>query len=186
MPGLSRRARVARANAQSTVARSLSEPQTRRIDADQSQGALAALRRLIQAAHVLRLDAQEDRPRPPLPGLAPLAHDLDTALASVEASLRARPQEPPPTPNPPMGPWRRWVTRDRAATFQISAGTTSRSSGPLPPEYAGDPEGLLGELDEIVDAVNGLAERLELPSGPPAQAGGWRASLNFSCGCRLH
>ncbi|HYB31239.1 MAG TPA: FUSC family protein [Solirubrobacteraceae bacterium] len=97
MPALSRRARVARANAQSTVARSLSEPKTRRIDAEQSLGALAALRRLIQAAHVLRLDVQEDRPRPPLPGLAPLAHDLDAALSSVEATLRTRPEAPSPS-----------------------------------------------------------------------------------------
>lgn len=156
IPGLSRRARVARTNAQSTVARSLSEPKTRRIDADQSQGALAALRRLIQAAHILRLDVQEDRPRPPLPGLAPLAHDLDVALASVEASLRARPQAPP-TADPGLG-----VDLNLRGDYLAFERT-------VPPEYAGDPEGLLGELDEIVDAVNGLAERLEVTSGPPAQ-----------------
>ena len=156
LPGLSRRARVARANAQSTVARSLSEPKTRRIDADQSQGALAALRRLIQAAHILRLDVQEDRPRPPLPGLAPLAHDLDVALASVEASLRARPQAPQ-TADPGLG-----VDLNLRGDYLAFERT-------VPPEYAGDPEGLVGELDEIVDAVNGLAERLEVTSGPPAQ-----------------
>jgi hypothetical protein len=39
----------------------------------------------------------------------------------------------------------------------------------LPPDYPGDPEELLGELDEIVDAVNSVAERLELTSSPPAQ-----------------
>ena len=153
IPGLSRRARVARTNAQSTVARSLSEPKTRRIDADQSQGALAALRRLIQAAHILRLDVQEDRPRPPLPGLAPLAHDLDVALASVEASLRARPQAPP-TADPGLG-----VDLNLRGDYLAFERT-------VPPEYAGDPEGL---LDEIVDAVNSLAERLEVTSGPPAQ-----------------
>jgi len=148
MPGLSRRARVARTNAQSTVARSLSEPQTRRIDADQSQGALAALRRLVQAAHVLRLDAQEDRPRPPLPGLTPLAHDLDAALGTVEASLRARPEAPSPAaPLPDL--------RARYLEFEPT----------VPDEYAGDPDELLAELDEIVDATNGLAEQLELPSG---------------------
>jgi uncharacterized membrane protein YccC len=152
MPGLSRRARVARANAQSTVARSLSEPKTRRIDADQSQGALAGLRRLVQAAHILRLDVQDDRPRPPLPGLAPLARDLDVALASVEASLRARPQAPPTAvPLPDL--------RGDYLAFERA----------LPPDYAGDPGGLLGELDEIVDAVNSVAERLELTSGPPAE-----------------
>ena len=125
MPVLSRRARVARTNAQSTVARSLSEPQTRRIDADQSQGVLAALRRLVQAAHVLRLDAQEDRLRPPLPGLAPLAHDLDTALASIESSLRTRPEEPPPPPKPADG--------GRGAD-----GVTQRKGG----HHSGSPRGL--------------------------------------------
>jgi uncharacterized membrane protein YccC len=152
MPGLSRRARVARANAQSTVARSLSEPKTRRIDADQSQGALAALRRLIQAAHVLRLDVQEGRPRPPLPGLSPLARDLDVSLAAVEASLRARPQTPP-----------------TAAQLPDLRGDYLGFERTLPPDYPGDPEELLGELDEIVDAVNSLAERLELTSASRAQ-----------------
>jgi uncharacterized membrane protein YccC len=170
MPVLSRRARVARTNAQSTVARSLSEPQTRRIDADQSQGVLAALRRLVQAAHVLRLDAQEDRPRLPLPGLAPLAHDVDTALASIESSLRTRPEEPPPTPKPADGGRRAdGVTSDGAAAIPDLRGDYLAFERTLPSGYAGDPEGLLGELDEIVDAVNSLAERLELPSGPSAQ-----------------
>jgi uncharacterized membrane protein YccC len=152
MPSLSRRARVAGTNAQSIVARSLSEPQTRRIDADQSQGALAALRRLIQAAHVLRLDAQEDRPRPPLPGLAPLAHDLDATLSSVEASMRARPDAPPPGPGLPD-------LRGRYLALERT----------IPDEYAGDPEELLAELDEIVDAANGLAEQLEIASSAGTQ-----------------
>jgi uncharacterized membrane protein YccC len=156
MPVLSRRARVARTNAESTVARSLSEPQTRRIDADQSQGALAALRRLIQAAHVLRLDAQEDRPRPPLPGLAPLAHDLDAALERVEASLNARPGAPPSAAPGPRG-------------FPDLRGRYLAFERTVPDEYAGDPEGLLAELDEIVDATNGLAERLGIASGTGAE-----------------
>src|SRR6201999_1901423 len=42
MRALARRARLARTTAQSTVARSLSEPSTRRIDASQSQRTLAA------------------------------------------------------------------------------------------------------------------------------------------------
>ena len=69
MRALARRARLARTTAESTVARSLSEPSTRRIDASQSQGALAAMRRLVQAAHVLRLDVQDERERRPHPGL---------------------------------------------------------------------------------------------------------------------
>jgi uncharacterized membrane protein YccC len=154
MRTLSRRARFARTNAESTVARSLSEPQTRRIDADQSQGALAAVRRLVQAAHVLRLDVQEDTPRPPLPGLEPLARDLDSVLARIDASLRARPDDQ----SAPAGP----------ALADLRAGYLAFEPT-VPPDYTGDAEGLLAELDEIVDAVNSLAERLELTSGPPAQ-----------------
>jgi uncharacterized membrane protein YccC len=147
MPGLSRRARLARSNAESTVARSLSEPETRRIDADQSQGALAALRRLVLAAHVLRLDVQEDRPRPPLPGLEPLARDLDAALATIEASLRARPGERAQSPTLP----------DLRASYLAFERT-------VPADYATDAGELVAELDEIVDAVNSLAEQLELTS----------------------
>ena len=60
MRRLARRARLARTQAEATVRRSLSEPETRHIDARQSQAALGGLRRLVSAAHVLRLDAQED------------------------------------------------------------------------------------------------------------------------------
>ena len=91
---LSRRARLARTTAEAQVARSLSEPATRRIDAEESQGMLAAMRRLIQAGHVLRLDAQEDDPAAgPQPGLAPLMDDLDTVLSSIESALRVRPAD---------------------------------------------------------------------------------------------
>jgi uncharacterized membrane protein YccC len=93
MRSLARRARLARTTAESTVARSLTEPSTRRIDASQSQRALAAMRRLVQAAHVLRLDAQDERERRPLPGLQPLRAGIDELLGDVEASFRARPQE---------------------------------------------------------------------------------------------
>ena len=139
MRPLSRRVRLARTQAEATVARSLSEPATRRIDADQSQGSLAALRRLVQAAHVLRLDAQEDRGRRPVPALAPLAGDLDTLLSHVDEVFRARPDEPRAAPALP--------------DLRASYGALARAA-------SGDPEGaaLLGEFDEIIDAANGLAE----------------------------
>jgi uncharacterized membrane protein YccC len=137
MRTLSRRARLARTTAESTVARSLSEPATRRIDAEESQGTLAALRRLVQAAHVLRLDAQEDRARPPLPALEPLARGLDLVLATVEARLRSSPDERPPAPGLPN-------LRARYLAFERAVG--------------GDvDEGLLVELDEIVDATGSMA-----------------------------
>ena len=47
------------------------------------------MRRLIQAAHVLRLDVQEDRHRAPMPALAPLAENLDELLGLVERRIAA-------------------------------------------------------------------------------------------------
>jgi hypothetical protein len=136
--GLSRRARLARTTAESTVPRSLSEPATRRIDADLSQGALAAMRRLIQAAHVLRLDVQDERARSPLPGLQPLAAGLDQLLSAIEETLRARPDERPPMPALPELR-RRYLTFERSAPRDVDAA------------------GLLAELDELVDAADSLA-----------------------------
>ncbi len=138
MRALARRARLARTTAESTVARSLSEPSTRRIDASQSQRALGAMRRLVQAAHVLRLDAQDERERRPQPGLRPLQTGIDEVLGEVEASLRARPQqEPTPHELPDV--------RARFEAFQRECGEDA------------DALALLAELDEMVDAANSLA-----------------------------
>ena len=87
MRPLARRARLALTDAEATVGRSLAEPATKRIDADFSQRALAALRRLVQAVHVLRLDAQEADERQPIPELSPLAADIDTLLGVVDITL---------------------------------------------------------------------------------------------------
>jgi uncharacterized membrane protein YccC len=151
MRSLARQARLARTNAEATVARSLAEPATRRIDAEQSQGALATLRRLIQAVHVIRLDAQEERRRPPLPELAPLAHDLDSLLGIVAAVLRAPPDHHPAPADLP----------DLRADYTEFARRNPRST-----------EGaeLLAELDEIVDAANGLAAVVGLDPVDPAAA----------------
>lgn len=138
MRPLGRRARVARTTAESTVARSLSEPATRRIDAEQSQGLLAAMRRLIQAGHVLRLEVQDERPRQPLPGLEPLAADLDAALTRAEGPLRARTDE---------------LTPATAELPDLRGGYLAFAR--LAPDDVRS-EGVLDELDEIVDAANSL------------------------------
>jgi uncharacterized membrane protein YccC len=155
MRALSRRARLARTNAESAVARSLTEPATRRIDAEQSQGALATLRRLVQAAHVLRLDVQEDRPRMPRPALEPLAQGVDVVLERVEAALPASRDESPRAPPPP----------DLRAGY-LEFERTVEDADPAD-------AGLLTELDEIVDAVNSLAEGFGVVSaaGAPATVG---------------
>ncbi|MGN6872746.1 MAG: FUSC family protein [Solirubrobacteraceae bacterium] len=139
MRPLGRRARLARTTAESEVARSLSEPATRRIDAEQSQGLLAAMRRLTQAGHVLRLEVQEERLRQPLPGLEPLAADLDAVLTRVEGPLRARTDDEAPAPDAELPD-----LRGRYVAFARSAPDDVRS------------EGVLDELDEIVDAANSL------------------------------
>ena len=138
MRPLARRARQARTSAEATVARSLSEPRGRRIDADQSQGMLGAMRRLIQAVHVLRLEAQDDRKRSPVPALAPFAADLDGLLKIVEESLSA-PRSASTDEDPLPG------LRGRYAAVAQELG---RDAGSIV---------LLAELDEIVDAANGLA-----------------------------
>jgi hypothetical protein len=87
---------------------------------------------------VLRLDVQDERERRPQPGLHPLQAGIDEVLEVVEASLRARPQqEPTPRQLPDI--------RARFEAFQREAGDDA------------DALGLLAELDEIVDAADGLA-----------------------------
>jgi uncharacterized membrane protein YccC len=139
---LSRRARLARTGAEATVARSLAEPETRRIDAQQSQGALRALRRLMQAAHVLRLGVQEDAHQQPQPALKPLAEDLDRLLGLVATTLGGEPHDARPPRAPDL--------RADYAAFERECRDPRRR------------EPLLAELDEIVDAANGLAELVDL------------------------
>ena len=82
-----RRARLARTQADSVVARSLSEPARRRIDARVGSGVLDEMLRLVHAIHALRLEAQ-DAPDPvPHPALAPFARALDVQLAAIERGL---------------------------------------------------------------------------------------------------
>ncbi|HEX4009496.1 MAG TPA: FUSC family protein [Solirubrobacteraceae bacterium] len=146
MRTLARRARKARTTAESTVARSLSEPSTRRIDADQSRGALGQMRRLIQAAHVLRLDVEDERDRRPLTDVAPLRAGMDRLLSMVESTLRARAHEPagPPPGRPP----------DLRADFHAFARATADDREAV---------ALRDELDEMVDAANSLAVVAGLP-----------------------
>jgi uncharacterized membrane protein YccC len=151
MTGLSRRARLTRTNAEATVARSLSEPTTRRIDASRSQAVLGAMRRLIQAAHILRLDAQEERERRPMPELKPLKDGVDGLLTSVESTLRPEPEDASsPMPLPDL--------RERYRGVQRAARDEAQAAE------------LLAELDEMVDAANGVASAAGLESVDTAEA----------------
>jgi uncharacterized membrane protein YccC len=130
---VSRRLRLARVNAEATVARSLSEPPGRRIDHDRAEGSLATALRLTQATHVLRLEAQEHEP-PPSPRLKSLAGSLDTLLAIVEDALRSGTRP----------------TADSLPDLRTDYDALVAGNGANGPELA-------AELDELVDAANGLA-----------------------------
>jgi len=131
---VSRRLRLARVNAESTVARSLSEPAARRTDPERAQGALATVLRLTQTTHVLRLEAQEDEPPEPSPRLAGLAASLDALLTIVADALRSGAR--PPAQSLP----------DLRADYEA-----------LVSDGGGAGPDLAAELDELVDAANGLA-----------------------------
>lgn len=138
MRPLSRRARLARTNAEATIARSLTEPATRRVDAEQTHGALAATRRLVQATQVLRLDAEEEHQHQPLPALAPLASGTRKMLALIGSSV-VNGSADGATPRPDLR-----SSYTRFEHEQEPADSKQRAA-------------LLAELDEIVDATNGLA-----------------------------
>jgi uncharacterized membrane protein YccC len=168
---LTRRVRLAGTTAEAAVARSLSEPTTRRIDATQSQGALGATLRLIQAAHVLRLDAQDERERRPWPGLAPIRSGIGDLLTTVETSLRSRPQQvPAPGPLPDI----------RALYLEFEHGAADDPEAPA----------LLAELDEMVDAANGLAvmsglDAIDEDPSPSVENPGRSQQLEVGGGPRL-
>jgi uncharacterized membrane protein YccC len=144
MTRLSRRARLARTTAESVIARSLSEPATRRIDADRSQAVLGAMRRLIQAGHVLRLTAQDEDAQP-RPELEPMRAGLDQLLARVEARFRFHPEQPASAEALPD-------LRERYVEIQRGL------------RHDAQAQELLSELDETVDAANGLAAAAGLES----------------------
>ncbi len=129
-----RRVRLARLNAQATVARSLSEPRERRIDPHRAQGALATVRRLTRATHILRLDALDRPPTTPVPGLAALARRIDALLEIVRTALAT-------SEDPTIG-----GLPDLRGPYDALAHDGAIAEPDLVPE-----------LDEIVDAANSLA-----------------------------
>jgi uncharacterized membrane protein YccC len=84
---LTRQLRLARMNADATVARSLSEPSEHQIDRTRAERALAAQRRLVRATYVLAFDTPDRRQRGPVPELAALAGSLDALLARVRTAI---------------------------------------------------------------------------------------------------
>jgi uncharacterized membrane protein YccC len=130
-----RAARLARTRAEADVARSLDEPPSRRIDARVGPGMLGEMRRLVRATHVLRLDAQDDDGREPMPRLARLARSIDLELGAVARALRTE-------------------------ELQLSAEYPDLriAYGRFAEDASAAATALLPELDELIDAANSVAE----------------------------
>ena len=148
---LARAARLAWTNAQDTVARSLSEPATRQIDPEVSRGILAGLRRVVQATAVVRVldEGGEGRDagrggRDGIEAFDALAGALDVGLTEI-AGVLAGALEGAGRAFPPL--------RERHQDLAAAVRAPTESS------YG---EVLLGELDELVDALNTVAELLGL------------------------
>jgi uncharacterized membrane protein YccC len=151
---LARDARLAWTNAQDTVARSLTEPTARQIDPDVSRGILAGLRRVVQAIAVVRVldEGREGRAggagRGRDPALEALARAFDVGLAEIALVLDGGASGASRT-FPPL----RRRHEDLAAAAQ---------AGGTPGPRLDFGEILLGELDEIVDALNTVGELVGL------------------------
>ena len=83
---LARQARMARSNANAVVGRSLREPSRHRIDAEQTMGVLAALRRVSEALHLLRTRATDANDT--VPAAMPLTDAMATAMATLSSTVR--------------------------------------------------------------------------------------------------
>ncbi len=132
---LARQVRLAWTEAQATVARSLAEPTKWRVDADTVRSLLAALLRVTQAAHALRVDVDAPTQTERAHSLRELKNGIDVALGRIVQSLEENRRV---TELPPL--------RD---LYTAAANTETAS-----------PSTLLA-LDEIVDAIDTAGHLLE-------------------------
>jgi uncharacterized membrane protein YgaE (UPF0421/DUF939 family) len=151
---LARQSRIAYSDAEAAVTQSESEP-LRGIDPRQGRAVLVGLRRLVYSVHALRADLMSAVDRPARPELGPLSQALDRSLELIQAQLQT----------PPTG-WRRLASGR-------SAGQAAGPDVALPPlrqlysdlvpgPAAASSEPVLAPIDELVDAINTVAEALEL------------------------
>jgi uncharacterized membrane protein YccC len=143
---LARAARQAKAEADDAMARAADEPEDRRFSSAKGSGILVALSRISLAAHALRSDIEDHRIGAPAPALAPFARDVSDALRRVGDQL-THPAASGLGPRPPLR--RRYEELSEEMEGQ-------GGSGPL-----------LTTCDELVDAVNTLADLLERTHSPP-------------------
>ncbi|MHB1468746.1 MAG: FUSC family protein, partial [Solirubrobacteraceae bacterium] len=172
----SRRARLAYATAQETIAQALAEPEGRRAGVEVDQSMLGMLRRLGGATHVLRICAEEPD-REPMPAITALTAELERSLRRTAAKLRDAspvPAAEPPTLKPPtLKPptlERPTLERPTLEPPTLERPTleppTAEASLRLRERYAelrragegSQDDGIVErELDELVDATNSLA-----------------------------
>jgi uncharacterized membrane protein YccC len=93
---LARAARVAFSEADAAAGLARSEPPAGTADPQATAATLGALRRVVRAVHVLRLDTATVPAGRPLPELAQIRADLVEALAVLEAELRGAEHGPFP------------------------------------------------------------------------------------------
>ncbi len=146
-------ARLARANAEASVDRWLSEPAGRRSAApgplhpETAQGILAAVRRYVWAALVLH--GQLPSAGPDRPDLHRLAVDVEDAFAAVAAALRTGAA---PKRYPPLRPTQVSIAR------HLLHSSAKAGGGPAPVPAAVPADMLLvSETDLMVNAIDTLA-----------------------------
>jgi uncharacterized membrane protein YccC len=151
---LARQSRIAYSDAEAAVTQSESEP-VRGIDPRQGRAVLVGLRRLVYAVHAMRADLMSETERPARPELEPLSEALDQSLGLILAQLQT-----------PLAGWRRLASGR-------SAGQAAGADAVLPPlrqlysdlvpgRAAASSEPVLAPIDELVDAIDTVAEALEL------------------------
>jgi uncharacterized membrane protein YccC len=151
---LARQARIAYSDAEAAVTQSESEP-VRGIDPHQGRAVLVGLRRLVYSVHAMRADLMSAIERPVRPELRPLSRAVDRSLEMIQAQLRT-----------PLAGWRRLASGR-------SAGQATGADAVLPPlrqlyselvpgPAAASSEPVLAPIDELIDAIDTVAEALEL------------------------
>jgi uncharacterized membrane protein YccC len=140
---LARGARLTWMEAEATTARSLAEPTKWRVDGDVVNSLMAALLRLIQSAHALRLEASGSPVTDGTGALRALADGMDTALDQVTHALEQ---------NAPLG-----------ELPQLRTLQDAMAGSAFPPA-------LQEELDELVNVINTIGDLLRHRQLEPAPA----------------
>jgi uncharacterized membrane protein YccC len=152
---LARRSRIAYSDAEAAVTQSESEP-VRGIDPRQGRAVLVGLRRLVYSVHAIRADLISGTDRRARPELGPLSRALDRSLEVIQARLEALPLET-----------RRRLGPARSTSQPVPEGPALPPLRQLygeviPGAEAASSEPVLAPIDELVDAIDTVAEALGL------------------------